>query len=166
MAPEISQSSLDAAKAELDTIRKHIVEGKYTFAEAAQNFSDEKETKFDGGLLRNPINFDSRFELTKMDPALYNQVRNLKDNEISNSIFEDDPRGGGAKYKILKVTNRYDEHKADFSKDYLKIQQLAKTEKQYKAIKEWMDEHIEETYISVNDSNRECEFNNNWLKDQ
>lgn len=166
MQPEISQTSLAKAKAELDTIRKHVIEGKYTFAEAAQNFSDEKETKFDGGLLRNPINFDSRFELTKMDPALYNLVRNLKDNEISNPIHEDDPRGGGPKYKLLKVTNRYDEHTADFSKDYMKIQQLAKTEKQYNAIKKWMDEHIEETYISVNGSNRECEFANNWLKDQ
>ena len=166
MQPEISQASLDAAKAELDTIRKHIMEDKYTFAEAAQNFSDEKETKFDGGLLRNPINFDSRFELTKMDPTLYNQVRNLKDNEISHPIFENDPRGGGPKYKILKVTNRFDEHKADFAKDYMKIQQLAQTEKQYKAIKEWMEEHIEETYISVNDSNHHCDFANNWLKNQ
>jgi peptidyl-prolyl cis-trans isomerase SurA len=166
MQPEVSQASLDAGKVELDTIRKHIIEGKYTFAEAARNFSDEKETKFDGGLLRNPVNFDSRFELTKMDPTLYNQVRNLKDNEISNPILEDDPRGGGPKFKILKVTNRYDEHTADFAKDYMKIQQLATTEKQYKAIKKWMDEHIEETYISVNDSNRECDFANNWLKDQ
>ena len=166
MQPEISQVSLDKAKAELDTIRKHVMEGKYTFAQAAQNFSDEKETKFDGGLLRNPIDFGSRFELTKMDPTLYNQVRNLKDNEISTPILEDDPRGGGAKYKILKITNRYDEHKADFSKDYMRIQQLAKTEKQYSAIKKWMDEHIEETYISVSDGNRECDFANNWLKDQ
>ena len=165
LKPEISQASLDAAKAELDTIRKHVMEGRYTFAQAAQNFSDEKETKFDGGLLRNPINFDSRFELTKMDPTLYNQVRNLKDNEISSPIFEDDPRSG-TKYKILKVTDRFDEHKADFAKDYMKIQQLAKTEKQYKAIKKWMDEHIEETYISVSDSSRECDFANNWVKDQ
>ncbi|MBM1106496.1 peptidylprolyl isomerase [Aurantibacter crassamenti] len=164
MIPEISEESLNKAKTELDTIRKHIMEGKYTFAQAAQNFSDEKETKFDGGLLRNPINFDSRFELTKMDPTLYNQVRNLKDNEISNPIFEKDPRGGASKYKLLQITNRYDEHTADFSKDYMKIQQLAKTEKQYKAIKKWMDEHIEDTYISVNGASRECEFENNWLK--
>jgi len=164
MSPEISKASLDKAKTELDTIRKHIIDGKYSFADAAQNFSDEKETKFDGGLLRNPINYDSRFELTKMDPTLYNQVRNLKDNEVSYPILEEDPRGGGPKYKILKVTNRYDEHKADFSKDYTKIQQLAKTEKQYEAIKKWMDENIEETYISVNGKSRECEFANNWLK--
>ncbi|MGB7394216.1 MAG: peptidylprolyl isomerase [Pricia sp.] len=165
MQPEISSTALDKVKAELDTIRKQIMEGKYTFAEAALNFSDEKETKFDGGLLRNPVNYDSRFELTKMDPALYNQVRNLKDDEISYPILEEDPRGGGPKYKLLKITNRYDEHKADFSKDYIKIQELAKTEKQYKAIKKWMDKHINDTYISVNDANRECDFANNWVKD-
>ncbi|WP_276167548.1 peptidylprolyl isomerase [Zobellia alginiliquefaciens] len=163
--PKISQTALNEVKAELDTIRKHIMEGKYSFADAARNFSDEKETKFDGGLLRNPTNFDSRFELTKMDPTLYNQVRNLKDDEISYPLLEEDPRGGGPKYKILKVTNRYDEHVADFSKDYIKIQQLAKTEKQYKAIKKWMDEHIEDTYISVNEDNRDCEFANNWVKE-
>lgn len=165
ITPEISQDALDEAKAELDSIRKHITEGKYTFAEAARNFSDEKETKFDGGLLRNPITYDSRFELTKMDPTLYNQVRSLKDNEISFPILEQDPRGGGPKYKLLNVTNRYDEHIADFSKDYTRIQQLALTEKQYNAIKKWMNEHIDETYISVNESNKGCDFANNWVKE-
>ncbi|WP_396635054.1 peptidylprolyl isomerase [Maribacter sp. R86514] len=163
--PEISQNVLDEAKAELDSIRKKIIDGEFTFAEAALNFSDEKETKFDGGLLRNPINFDSKFELTKMDPTLYNQVQNLKDNEITYPVLEEDPRGGAPKYKILKITNRYDEHVADFSKDYTKIQELALTEKKYNAIKKWMDEHIEDTYISVNDENKDCEFANNWVKE-
>jgi peptidyl-prolyl cis-trans isomerase SurA len=163
--PEISQNVLDEAKAELDSIRKKIISEEFTFAEAALNFSDEKETKFDGGLLRNPINFDSKFELTKMDPTLYNQVQNLKDNEITYPVLEEDPRGGAPKYKILKITNRYDEHVADFSKDYTKIQELALTEKKYNAIKKWMDEHIEDTYISVNDENKDCEFANNWVKE-
>lgn len=163
--PEIPQAQVDAAKKELDSIRQQIIDGKYTFPEAALNFSDEKETKFDGGLLRNPINFDSRFELTKMDPTLYNQVRNLKDNEISYPILEPDPRGGPPKYKILKVTNRYDEHEADFARDYLKIQDLALKEKQFKAIKEWMAEHIEDTYVSVSAANKECNFANDWVKE-
>ena len=163
--PEIPQSEVDKARIELDSIRQQIIDGKYTFAEAALNFSDEKETKFDGGLLRNPINFDSKFELTKMDPTLYNQVRNLKDNEISNPILEPDPRGGPPKYKILKVTNRYDEHEADFARDYLKIQDLALKEKQFNAIKEWMAEKIEDTYISVSTTNRSCNFANDWVKE-
>ncbi len=163
--PEIPKSTMEKAVAELDTIRQQILDGKYDFADAALNFSDEKETKFDGGLLRNPINFDSRFELTKMDPALYNQVRNLKDEEISRPIKEENQRGGPPKFKIMKISNRFDEHKADFAKDYLKIQELALREKQFEAIKEWMNEHIEDTYIHVNDQNKDCNFANNWVKE-
>lgn len=164
LIPEIPDKALEKASKELDSIRQHVLDGKYSFDEAARNFSDEKETKFDGGLLRNPINFDSKFELTKMDPTLYNQVRNLKDGEISRPIKEDDPRGGPPKFKIMQITNRYDEHTADFARDYIKIQELALREKQYKAVKEWMAEKIEDTYILVDDDNKSCDFSNNWLK--
>ncbi|UBZ12943.1 peptidylprolyl isomerase [Flagellimonas marinaquae] len=165
MIPDIPQSAIDKATKELDSIRQQVLDGKYTFAEAALNFSDEKETKFDGGLLRNPVNFDSRFELTKMDPTLYNQVRNLKDGEISRPIREDDQRGGPPKFKIMKISNRYDEHEADFAKDYMKIQELALREKQFNAIKEWMEEHIDDTYIHVDPESRGCDFANNWVKE-
>ncbi len=165
MIPEVPQSAMDIAVKELDSIRQHILDGKYTFGEAALNFSDEKETKFDGGILRNPINFGSRFELTNMDPALYNQVRDIKDGEITKPLKEDDPRGGPPKFKIMKISNRYDEHKADFAQDYMKIQELALREKQFNAIKEWMNEHIEDTYIHVNAENRDCDFANNWVKE-
>lgn len=163
--PEISDAALAEAKSELDSIRTKINSGEFTFAQAALNFSDEKETKFDGGELRNPKDFGSRFELTNMDPSLYNQIRNLKDNEISFPVIEEDERGGPPKYKILRVTNRYDEHVADYSKDYIRIQQLALTDKQFKAIRKWMAEHIEDTYISVNDSKKGCDFANNWVKE-
>ncbi len=165
LQPEISEKAAEEAKTELDSIRQKIIAGEFTFAEAALNFSDEKETKFDGGMLRNPQDFGSRFELTSMDPALYNQVRNLKDNEVSYPLLEPDPRGGPSKYKILQVTNKYEQHQADFAKDYTKIQQLALTEKQFNTIKKWMAEHIEDTYISVSDINRDCDFANNWVKE-
>ena len=163
--PEVPQKALDDARKDLDSIRTHIMEGKYTFSEAAMNFSDEKETKFDGGVLRNPADFGSRFELTKMDPKLYNQVRNLKDNEISTPTLEPDPRGGPPSYKILMVTNRFDEHEADFARDYMKIQELALRDKQFRAIREWMSERIDETYISLDSDYKQCEFTNNWLKE-
>ncbi|MFD0798291.1 peptidylprolyl isomerase [Maribacter chungangensis] len=165
ISPEISDKAAEEVKSELDSIRQKIVNKEFTFAEAALNFSDEKETKYDGGVLRNPQDFGSRFELTKMDPTLYNHVRNLKDDEISYPILEEDPRGGAPKYKIYKVTNRYEEHRADFAQDYMKIQQLALTQKQFKAIKEWMAQNIADTYVSVNEENRDCDFANNWVKD-
>ncbi|WP_340075113.1 peptidylprolyl isomerase [Leptobacterium sp. I13] len=161
--PEIPEEALIEAKKELDTLRKRIIDGEMTFAEAAKNFSDEKETKFDGGVLRNPTNFDTRFELTKMDPTLYNQVRELKEGEISLPLLEEE-RAGVKKYKVLKVTDKFDEHIANYSQDYIKIKDLALKEKQLNTIKKWMTEKINDTYISVGTDNSGCDFANNWLK--
>lgn len=165
MIPEIPKEAITKAVRELDTIRQQILDGKYTFAEGALNFSDEKETKNDGGQLRNPVNFDSKFELTKMDPNLYNQVSDLKDKEISRPIREEDPRGGPPKFKLMNITNRYDEHTADFAKDYLKIQELALRDKQFRAIQKWMKSNIKDTFIQVNGQDKDCVFANNWIKE-
>ena len=163
LTPKIEPAQLSEAKKKLDTIRKRIVDKEISFKDAALAFSSEKETRFNGGVLINPQTGDTRFELTNLDPVLYSQIRNLEDNEISAPLMEED-RSGLKKYKILKVSNRFDEHKADYSTDYVKIKALALKEKQLNAIKEWMQEKIESTYIYLNKSNRNCEFTNNWLK--
>jgi peptidyl-prolyl cis-trans isomerase SurA len=163
LTPKIEPAQLAEAKKKLDTIRKRIVDKEISFKDAALAFSSEKETRFNGGVLINPQTGDTRFELTNLDPVLYSQIRNLEDNEISAPLMEED-RSGLKKYKILKVSNRFDEHKADYSTDYVKIKALALKEKQLNAIKEWMQEKIESTYIYLNKSNRNCEFTNNWLK--
>ena len=119
--------------------------------------------KNNGGVLINPTTGNTRFELTKIDPVLYTQIQRLNDNEISAPLLEQD-NVGSSSYKIIKVTNRYDEHVADYSKDFIKIKELALKEKQLKTIQNWMSEKIIETYISVNKDSRECNFANKWLK--
>ena len=144
-------------------IREKIVSGAITFADAARSESDEKETKTNGGVLLNPKTQDTRFELTKMDPKLYSQVSDLKDKEVSYPILEEDELGR-KKYKLITVTNRYNEHTADYSQDYIKIKELALKEKQIKAIAKWSEEKIKETYIKINGQYKNCDFANNWLK--
>jgi peptidyl-prolyl cis-trans isomerase SurA len=46
----------------------------------------------------------------------------------------DADQSGKKKYKIVMVTNRINEHTADYGKDYLKIKDLALKEKQINAI--------------------------------
>lgn len=163
MMPKVSDQSLKDAKEKILLIKKKIEDKEITFADAARTMSDEKETKANGGVLINPRTQDTHFELTKMDPALYSEVSNLKDNEISSPILDEDPRTG-KKYKIITVTNRINEHTADYSKDYTKIKGLALKEKQIKAIGKWTDEKIKETYIKINGEYKDCEFTNKWVK--
>ena len=124
---------------------------------------DEKETRANGGTLINPNTQDTRFELTKMDPTLYGQVSNLKDDEISQPLLNTDDKGKKT-YKLITVTNRIDEHTADYAKDYTKIKELALKEKQISAIAKWFDEKIKDTYIKIIGEYRDCTFTNNWLK--
>lgn len=163
LTPKIESSQLQDSKKKLDTLRKRLIDNEITFQNAALAFSDEKETKFNGGVLINPQTGETRFELTNLDPVLYSQIRNLKDGEISQPIIEED-RSGLKKYKILKVSNRYDEHEADYSLDYSRIKNLALKEKQLKLIEEWMKNKINETYVNVNKDRRDCNFANNWIK--
>ncbi len=163
LTPKTDATKLSEAKKVLDTLRKRILDKEIDFDVAAFNFSSEKETKNNGGKLVNPVTGDSRFELTKMDPQLYSQIKNLKEGEISLPLLETD-RSGSQKYKILKVVKRYEEHQADYSKDYSKIKELALKDKQLRNIKKWMKEKIEDTYVSVNRDFKPCDFSNNWLK--
>ena len=163
LTPKIDPPQLLEAKKIIDTIRTRIINKEISFEKAALAFSTEKETKFNGGVLINPETGDNKFELTKLDPVLYNQIRSLKDGEISYPILDED-RSGLKKYKILLISNRFDEHKADYILDYSKIKDLALKEKQINVIQTWMEEKIEETYVNINKDSRKCVFVNNWLK--
>jgi peptidyl-prolyl cis-trans isomerase SurA len=163
MTPKVSDQALKEAREKIILIKQRIENGEITFAEAARTMSDEKETRANGGILINPQTQDTKFELTKMDPTLYSEVSNLKSGAITAPILDDDPRSG-KKYKIITVTNRIEEHIADYAKDYTKIKALALKEKQFKAIGKWTDEKIKETYIKINGEYKDCVFTNNWLK--
>lgn len=163
LVPTVSNAALGEAQNTLKLIKKRIEDGEITFAEAAKEFSDDQITRANGGVLINPATGDTRFELTKLDPQLYSQILKLEDNEVSIPLLEED-RSGNKTYKIVTVTNRFNEHIADYAQDYVRIKDLALKEKQLKVIEEWMTEKISDTYISVNRDNQSCDFANNWLK--
>lgn len=163
LTPTVSNAALGAVQNELKLIKKRIEDGEIAFADAAREFSDDQITRANGGVLINPSTGDTRFELTKLDPQLYNQILKLEDNQISIPFLEED-RSGNKKYKIVMVTNRFNEHVADYVQDYARIKDLALKEKQLKAIEKWMAEKITDTYVSVNRDSQSCDFKNNWLK--
>ncbi len=163
LMPEVTRESVEKAKKTIDSLRASIVSGSIKFTDAARKFSDEKETKEDGGQLINPTTGDTHFELTKIDPILYDQVSKLKTDEVS-LVIPDQDRQGRKKFKLITVLNRYDEHIADYAKDYLKIQELALRKKQIDAIRKWQSEKITDTYIKINGEYRDCNYSGNWLK--
>ncbi len=163
LIPKIGKAQEEEAKDLITRIKERIASEELSFAEAAREFSDEKETKFDGGVLVNPENLSTKFELTRLDTSIYTKVSNLEEGEVS-LVFNDPDRTNKSQFKILTVNSKVDAHRADYTKDYVKIKELALRQKQIKAIAEWQKEKIAETYVKVNGINRDCEFAGNWLK--
>jgi peptidyl-prolyl cis-trans isomerase SurA len=112
MSPKVTPEALAAAKEKAEKIRARIVSGEISFADAARSESDEKETRNSGGLLLNPRTLESRFELTKLSPDIYNDVSDLKDKEVSKPIITQGDRGEKS-YKLMMIVTRYDAHPAD-----------------------------------------------------
>jgi peptidyl-prolyl cis-trans isomerase SurA len=113
-------------------IRNKIIDKKYHLLMPREQ-SLIRKRRANGGVLINPNTQDTRFELTKMDPALYGQVSNLKDDSISQPILDTDENGKKS-FKIITVTNRINEHTADYATDYIKIKDLALKKKESKQL--------------------------------
>jgi peptidyl-prolyl cis-trans isomerase SurA len=163
MSPKVSEESLAEARTRIENVKAKILSKELTFAQAAKTLSEDKATKNNGGIILNPRTLEPKFELTKMDPSLYNEISELNVNEISRVILDEQP-GEGKYFKIITVNEKTEEHTADFSKDFLKIKEIALKDKQISAIAKWTKEKIIQTYIKINGEHRDCDFASDWLK--
>ena len=162
MSPKPSQESLDKAKKELDDLRIRILNKEITFADAARQYSQQKETKQSGGIITDK-NGDTRFELNRMeDRIMYSMVSNLKVGEISPTTQVAD--GNNVQYRIIQVTNKIPQHVADFSNDYMQIRSVALRSKQNEVVAKWISDTVDDTFIQINDEYQNCTFKSNWLK--
>lgn len=161
--PNIDTEKLNEAKRTLEKVRADILKDSISFEEAVVQFSEEEITKDNKGIIINSQSGDAKFELTRMDPTLYQRIANVKKGELTEPFY-DETREGEKMFKIMLVKERSETHTADFVEDYVKIQQLALQKKQEEAIEDWADDKLDDTYIKINQDFKDCEFTRNWTK--
>ena len=162
--PDIPQEKLDETKEKVEQIKSDIQNGVITFDEAVKKYSQDKDTRNNGGLIVNPYTGESTFDLTRMDPALYARVNNLQKSEMSD-VFYDEERGGKKMYKVMIMKDRTNTHIADMVEDYVKVQSLALQKKKQETIAKWSREKIGDTYIKISNEFQKCTFEKNWTKE-
>ena len=166
--PEIKLEEKEAVRQKLDSIKHKIEAGELSFEEAVKKYSDDKETKMNGGILMNPFTGESTFklsgeELMQAFPAVHSHVYNLEKGQLSD-VFYDETREGEKMYKLLLMKDKSEAHTADIKRDYIKIQKLALKKKKAEAMDEWMKEHVKDAFIKIDEKYRNCEFKYNYLK--
>ena len=90
MQPEVPDEKLNEIKEQAEKIIVEIKEGKLTFADAVKKYSNDDDTKNNGGLIINPSTGESKFDLTRMDPAFYARVSDLKKGEMTAPFYDEE----------------------------------------------------------------------------
>ena len=164
LMPKISDEDIRASIQFLDSIRTKINLGAMTFEEAAEKYSDDEDTRYNGGLMINPETGTAHLSPDKMDRLLFFQVDTMPLNTISQPLLMSTAEGKSA-YRLVIVKSKTKPHQANLKDDYQKIQEVALSEKQNKAMSDWIERKSKSTYIQINDSMNKCEALKHWMKD-
>ncbi len=163
LTPKVDNKSLLKAKAKLDSIRNLIQIDSLTFIAAANKFSDDEQTKNNGGTMINLQTGKTRLAINDLDKTTQDIIKRLSVDEISAPFLTTDLQGKQI-FKIIKIIKKIQPHTANLKNDYQDIQNMCLAAKKQEKIDEWIKEEITKTYIHIDNSFGKCPFNYQWIK--
>ncbi len=163
LQPEISFTSEKSASNKLDSIAMLISVDSLSFEEAAMRFSQDKDTRLNGGKLINMYTGTGKFTIKEINGEDLAYLKKMKIGEISKPVISADKTGAKV-YKILKLISMSEAHIANLEKDYQRIQELATEKKKQNELYEWVLEKQKSNYIKIDDEYKSCNFHyKGWL---
>lgn len=166
--PAITPQSLERVKLHADTIYKNVLDKKISFSAAASKYSDNKETKYNGGMMLYADNVTARttfIPADKIDPKIFMVVDTMQVGGLSQPVpFT--AADGKEGYKILLLKSKIPPHKGNLDQDYAKFKEKAQEEKMDKVLSEWFEKRRESTYIKIDPEYTTCDELKIWTKNQ
>ena len=169
MKPKPDSESIEKAISRLDTVAMLIRHDSIDFKTAAAVFSEEKNSRYNGGLMvntnRRSDNYGSTwFEEKEIDPIDLKTLEGLKPGEMSAPYVSRDERGR-LMLKFIKLNEETFPHPANPKDDYDMLQEAALNNKKQEVFYKWLEKKIPLHYIHVEESFRNCSFQfDGWLK--
>lgn len=165
--PSYTDEDRQKAFKTLDSLKTEIQNNAVTFQMAARFYSQDAQTKTNGGQMADPYTGSSYFEIDQLKPEDYAAIKDLKEGEISEPVQSTDNEGrnGNTVYKIIKVDKIIPAHTASFDKDYSELLEEARSKKQEAAIDQFVNGKIKTTYIIIDPLFKNCDFSREgWNK--
>ena len=165
MKPKISVEAREEANERLDSLANMIRNNEISFDEAASIFSFDKNSRNNAGIVINPMTMSSRFAVEDLDPDISKIITTMNVNEVSDPFLSLDKESQQPVYKIIKVLKKTESHKANLQNDYQRLAEEFLVKKKEQAFNEWIGTQQSETYIRIDATYANCNFNfNNWIK--
>lgn len=161
---EPTAASLERTKAKADSVYQSVVDKKITFSGAASLYSDNNDTKFNGGMMLNAENVQSRttfIPTDKLDPSIFLTIDTMKVGSYSKpaSFSTQDGKQG---YRFLYLKSKTGPHKANLDQDYPKIKEVAYEDKVSLVISQWFEKRRKTTYIKIDEAYKSCKELADW----
>ena len=153
--PKLTQENLQEAKNFLDSVSVAIANGEMTFEEASRRFSDDEQTRFNGGQMSNFQSGNNKFEVSQLDRGLFALISTLENDEISEASFyrTEDQREA---FRIVRLDANYEPHTANLDLDFTRIKGFALQQKQAKTVEDWKNEKLADTFVKINEGYYDC----------
>ncbi len=165
LRPHVPAEAIESSLIGLDSIADNIRKEKYTFEQAAYYISDDKDTRLNNGLMPNPYDNTSKFEMQQLPQEIAKVVDKMKVGEISDP-FTMLTNNGKEVCAIVKLKAKTDGHKATISEDYQRLKNLVMEKLGEEKIKEWIQEKLKTTYVRIDPEWRSCDFKyQGWIKE-
>lgn len=165
LRPHVPAEAIDSSLVGLDSIADNIRNNKYTFEQAALYISDDKDTRLNNGLMPNPYDNTSKFQMQQLPQEIAKVVDGLNVGEISDPFTMLDGNGKEV-CAIVKLKTKIEGHKATISEDYQRLKDLVTAKMGEEKLKEWIKEKLKTTYVRIDPEWRNCDFKyEGWVKD-
>jgi peptidyl-prolyl cis-trans isomerase SurA len=162
--PKPTPEAREKAANSLDSLSTIIRKGKISFETAALHYSADKNSRNGGGVAINPYTMSSKWKNEELDPDDSKVLAKMKENEISDPFVSID-NSQRQVYKIVKLLSRTKEHRANLQEDYQFLHDLYLRGKQEEAINKWVSEQQSKTYIHIDETYLNCNFQfKGWIK--
>ena len=158
---EPNAEEIATAKAEMEQIRKDILEGKITFKDAAYKHSDDKNTKFNAGVIPAEDGSD-RQEKINLPATVAYQIAGVNKGDLTE-VFMDELNQKKA-VVLMKVNDIIPEHSLDIATDFERIKSFALNKKKNEVLEKWVKENLADTFISLDNRYKDCQFKTDWNK--
>ncbi len=163
---EPTNASLARSKAHIDSIYQLVATKNLPFSTAASLYSDENETKYNGGMMLNAENVQSRttyIPTDKLDPQVFLAIDTMKVSNYSRpEIFTS--ASGKQGYRFLYLKSKTDPHRANLEQDLPKLKDAAFEDKTNRTVSEWFEKRRKTTYIKIDPEYQDCSALKIWTK--
>lgn len=173
MQPQFTAQELELSFVLFDSLRTEILNGKTTFEKIVLEYSQDKYSKNNKGVVSNleemeannyavPKAASTRFFREDLSPEVYEVMKNLKPGDISEPFASRDMRGN-LLCRMICLNEIVPSHEATLSGDFVRIEEIALRQKQEEEYNKWLENIIEGMFIRINEDYHNCEFENKSL---